>query len=379
MRQRRRLPGICWHKGLERWYMTLDGKQFYLSGRLEWTKTPPAEVQAAYNRTLSRWLAERAVLPEPCAPDPTLDELWLSYLAAVETGPKYHKDGKPTSQVQLIKDACRVAARLFGAEPARDFGPLKLEMVRAEFQKFGWTRETINAAVTRIRCMFRWAVSRQLIAETVYRALKCLPDLTKAEHPHEQRRLGEVPDAVLEETCRHLPPLLAAMVKAHRLIGCRAQEIVVARTCDFDLEADLEAVLAGLEPCWRFTPLESKTDEYYWIGMEAQKILRPLLDFSDPEAWIFATRRKNGRQRANGRGCWTTNSYGLRIARTCRKHSIPHWSPLNIRHAAAEEARRHPRGIEATQARLRHKKVKTSEIYAHDRDVLGRDVARQFG
>ena len=387
MRQRRRLPGICWHRALQRWYMTLDGKQFYLSGRTERTPTPPPEVQAAYDRTLSRWLAERAVLPEPCAPDPTLDELWLSYLAVVEAGPKYHKDGKPTSQIQLIKDACRVAARLFGTEPARDFGPLKLEIVRAEFVKAGWTRETVNAAVTRIRRMFRWAVSRELIAETTYRALKSLPDLTRAEHPHEQRQIGDVPDAVLEETCRHLPPTLASMVRVHRLIGCRAQEIVCARTCDFNTEADkgnaecrmqnaeLEAVR-----CWLFTPSESKTGESYWVGPRAQAILLPLLRPDDPEAYIFSTRRKNGRQRTNGKGCWTTNSYGLRIARTCQKHGIPHWSPNQVRHAAAEEARqKHPARLEAAQSRLRHSKMSTSEIYAHRLDVLGRDVARQLG
>jgi len=31
--------------------------------------------------------------------------------------------------------------------------------------------------------------------------------------------LGDVPDEVLEETARHLPAILAALVRVHRLIG----------------------------------------------------------------------------------------------------------------------------------------------------------------
>ena len=378
MRQRRRLPGICWHKSLERWYVTLDGKQCYLSGRLERTKAPPAEVQAAYDRTLARWLAERAVMPEPVAPEPTLDELWLGYLGAVEAGPKYHRRGKPTSEIQLIKDACRQAARLFGTEPARDFGPLKLEAVRAVFVEMGWTRQTISKAIGRIRRMFRWGASRELIPAAVYHALQALPGLTAAEHPHADQKIGDVADDILEETARHLPPVLAALVRVHRLIGCRAQEILVARTMDFDTEAD--AGNGAAVRCWLFTPAESKTGASYWIGPRAQALLLPLLRPDDQQAYIFSTRRKDGTPRANGRGCWTTNTYALRIAKCCQKHGIPHWSPIAIRHAAAEEARqKHPRGLEAVQSRLRHSKMSTSEIYAHNLNVLGREVARLLG
>jgi integrase len=82
-------------------------------------------------------------------------------------------------------------------------------------------------------------------------------------------------------------------------------------------------------------------------------------------------------------------SYRRAVARACLRFSaslerqgLPavHWSPLQVRHAAAEEARQnHEKGLEATQARLRHKEMKVSEKYAHNLDSLGKDVARRFG
>jgi integrase len=200
-----------------------------------------------------------------------------------------------------------------------------------------------------------------------------LPDLTASELPKGNRPVASACDLVIEETCLRLPTNLAAMVRAHRLIGCRAQEIVVARTCDFDLQADHDAVPEA-ESCWLYRPTESKTGESYWIGPRAQAVLSPLLRPDSPQAWLFPTRKR-------GRGCWTTASYRRAIDRACKQEPpLPHWSPLQLRHAAGEEARqKHPKGLEATQARLRHKEMQVSQKYAHDLSALGRDVARQLG
>ena len=372
MPRRRRIPGICYHKAARRYYVNLDGEEIWLSEQIQPTDSPPLDVQAEYDRRLARWLAARAVLPEPVAPDPTLDELWLGYLSYIEGGLKYKKNGKPTTEVQLIKDACRVAARLFGTEPARDFGTQKLEAVRAVFLERGWTRETINKAVHRVKRMFRWGAHHDLVPESIWRRLQTVPDLTPDEYPHGNQKVPEVKVADLEASLPYLPANLRSMVQAHRLIGCRAQEIVVARTMDFDQEADRDDVAAELR-CWLFTPTESKTGAAYWVGPAAQTILRPWLLPDQPAAWLFPTRRR-------GKGCWTTASYRRHIARCCAKNNLPRWSPLMVRHAAAEEARRfHEKGIEATQARLRHKHVNVSELYAHNLDPLGRDVARRFG
>jgi len=243
MIQGRRIPRLSYHKSNQRYYVTLDGREHYLhEGRLPRSDPPPPPVRAEYDRTLSRWLAARAVLPEPVEPEPNLDELWQGYLAYIEGGLKYKKKGKPTTEVQLIKDACRVAARLFGTEPARDFGTQKLEAVRAVFIERGWTRETINKAVHRVKRMFRWAAyCDDLVPESVWRKLQTVADLTRDEYPHGNREGAPVDDGVLEATAALLPANLAAMVRAHRKIGCRAQEICVARTCDFDFHADDDA------------------------------------------------------------------------------------------------------------------------------------------
>ena len=361
---RKRVPKLCYHRGAGRWYVTLDGTEEYLGKRCKPTQAAPPDVQQEYDRIVAAWLSARALPPERLPNSPTIIEVWSAYLAVVK---EKYGEGERNNMI----GAGKLLAQTFGEEPIASFTAGKLRQLQELMQGLGWAPRHVNKQVSRIRRLFRWAVVDGLVPQEVWLGLKALPGVKEGKRYRRERKVVEVSDEVIEQTLPHLKPLLQAMVRAHRLIGCRAQEITVARTCDFDLEADPDQ---SEQRCWLYTPSESKTEEQYWVGPRAQEILRPLLQPADPTAWLFPTHRKRGP------GHFTTGGYWRAVERACLKGGVPHWSPLQVRHRAAEEARqRHPKGIEAAQARLRHANAAISEIYAHDLSSLGRDVARQLG
>lgn len=363
----RRVPKLCYHRGVGRYYVTLDRKEHYLGGAVPYSETPPDEVRAAYDAAVGAWLLARGRSPAPAevGPEPTVGELWLAYLRHADV--EYRKHGRHTSEYTCVKSACRIVAREYGRLACTRFGEAELEEVRRKMISLGWERRYLNQQVSRVRRMFRWGARRKLYPASVWLDLKALPDVPRSKGLPEARPVPHVPDDVVEATIPHLPASLQPLVRVHRLVGCRADEACVMRPGDFDRRADPDG------GCWLYTPSTSKSAERYWVGPRAQAILLPLLEGRPPDAWLFPTRRR-------GRGCWSTASYRRAVDRACRRHQIPHWSPLQVRHAAAEEARReHPRGIEATQARLRHREITVSQVYAHDLDRLGKDVARRLG
>ena len=369
---RKRIPQPCYHKGTGRWYVTLRGKEEYLSGRLPWSATPPAEVQSEYDRVMSAWLTARAQPPDRLGSSPLVAEVCSSYLGTIG----HYSGGERRNVIEVV----RILAQEAGGEPIAGFSAGRLRQVRQkmidgepgkEGGRSPWAAHFVNKQVSRLRRMFRWAVVEGLVPAEVWHGLRALPGLRESKRDRRARRVEEVPDELIEATLPHIHERLRSMVQAHRLIGCRAQEIVVARTCDFDLDADPDQ---GEHRCWLFTPSESKTDERYWVGPRAQEVLRPLLNPAEPLAWLWPTRVKKGK------GRYSTASYRRFIERACIAGGVKHWSVLQIRHAAAEEARRkHPKALEAAQARLRHARMQVSEIYANDLSALGRDVARKLG
>ena len=92
-----------------------------------------AESRLEYRRVLMEWEANgRRLPPKPAddkAADLSLNELMVAYGRHVEG--YYVKDGRPTSEQTVIKNALRFAKTLDGHTAARDFGPSALKAVRA--------------------------------------------------------------------------------------------------------------------------------------------------------------------------------------------------------------------------------------------------------
>lgn len=378
-RARKLIPSLCHHKGRQLGYVTVAGRQVYFKGR--WPagrRQPPSAVADQYQRWCARRLAEiDAAGPSlpVAAGDPSLDELWLAYHAFCAT--EYRKHGELTSEYWCVKNACRVAARLYGEEPAADFGPRKLEVVRAEFVRLGWERRYINQQIQRVRRMFSWGVRRELVPEATWRQLLHVPGLRKGKTEAPERRdVKPVDWAAVEKTLAKLTPLQRAMVRVHRLTGCRAAEVCVMRPCDVDQAADP----------WRWVPYTAKTEHLdevpavrYWIGPAAQKILKPLLKKATADGWMFPTRRPGGSRT----GRYTPNGYRQFIVKACELAGVPRWSPRQIRHTRLTEIRalswEGHTGLEAANAIAGHADLATTAIYAAKKDALAQLVVSRIG
>src|SRR5690606_8711603 len=116
-------------------------------------------------------------------------------------------------ELPSYKAPLSIVRKLYARTLARDFGPRQLKAVRGEMVRAGWVRTSINRHVVRIRTVFRWAASEQLIPEETYRALLTVAGLQagRTEAP-EGKRIEAVPDAIVEATLPNLTSVVRAMV-----------------------------------------------------------------------------------------------------------------------------------------------------------------------
>jgi len=254
------------HRASGQAIVTLDGVDHYL-GRYG-TKASKDK----YDRLIGEWLARKRVpAPDPSG-DLTITELAIRYWRFAES--YYRKNGQSTGVTPGIKVALRSLRNAYGPTRAADFGPLALQAVQQRMVDAGLSRPYINENIARIKRMFRWAVSQELVPESVYRALAAVPGLKKGKtEAREPAPIGPVPDPVVDATLPYLPPVVADMVRFHRLVGCRPSEVCLIRPCDIDRSGEV----------WCNVPESHKTEHRdrerrIYIGPKAQSILLPYLN-----------------------------------------------------------------------------------------------------
>ena len=318
-------------------------------------------------------------------------------------------NGTHTGTLGDIKTAIR-ALRQFDGMSAASFGPVLLEELMHELAsekvrcvknggKIDYRpRKTINRTIKTIRMIFGWAVTRELVPPEKYMAMKTMK-LLKAyrTNARELKKVRHVPDTVIEQTLPHLPKVVSDMVRFQRLTGVRPGELCSLRPEDVDRsEVTWLWRLSNHKNAWR-----DHTREIH-IGPKGRAILEPYLDRPDhqncflsseselirnrerrsnraspmtPSQWA---RRKKSVQKYRKVTAYTVDSYRRAITRACEKSSISAWSPNQIRHTAATEARA-KHGLDAAQLRLGHKHASTTEIYADLNRHRAAELAEQLG
>jgi hypothetical protein len=115
----------------------------------------------------------------------------------------YNNDGKPTKELSGMKYAIKPVRRLYGILPVCDFGPLALKAVRQAMIESDLCRTQINARINRIRRVFRWAVSEELVPPSVYEALRTVQGLRFGRtEARESEPVRPVPDDASTGACR---------------------------------------------------------------------------------------------------------------------------------------------------------------------------------
>jgi integrase len=363
---------------------------------------------------VAEWLANnRQPSTEEAEPDLTVTELVARYWQFAKS--YYVKNGCPTDTLDGIKASLRFLRRSHGSKPAATFGPKALKAVRSQMVGEGLSRPYINASVGRIRRVFKWAVSEELVPVTVYQALTTVPGLSKGRtKARETAPVGPVADSVVDATLDHLGAIVADMVRIQRLTGCRPAEVCIVRPGDIDRTGEV----------WEYRPESHKTEHrdrqrVILIGPKAQQILTPYL-LRPADAYCFspveaeakhrearhAARRTlmscgnrpgSRKPRGNPGLRYRVRSYRQAICRAVARANrerleqakrdgkpenevdlLPTWSPNRLRHSAATEIRRRY-GLEASQVVLGHAKADVTQVYA-ERDLqLARRVIREVG
>jgi len=385
-----RIPSYRLHKPTGQAVVTLDGHDNYLG------KHDTPESRQKYDRIVAEWLELRSAgMPtvpaasegsgNPRFADLTIDELILAFDQHAQTHYRA-ADGSSTGEADNFKDAFKQLRQFYGGGQARLFGPLALRTVREEMIGEGLARTTINARVRRIRHLFRWGASMELVPVTVCQALATVQGLQRGRTmAPEPEGMSAVPAEIVGKARPFMSPPVAALVQLQLLTGGRLGELLVMRPCNLDR--------SGL--VWVYRPRQHKTEHKgkgraVFLGPQAQQVLAPFLaEDLGPDDYLFSPRRwmaqKNaqraltrktprqpshalGKRRKN-RPTWKLRerysrvSYRQAIVRACRKAGVPDWTPLQLRHTAATRIRAEF-GIEMARVILGHSRVETSQIYA---------------
>jgi integrase len=389
-----RLPKYRHHKARNLAVVRINGHDHYLG------KYNSPETHAEYRRLVSEWLAH-GITPTPVRSDqevdhsPSINEVMVGYIKHVDS--YYVKEGRPTSEVSLIRRALRVLRQHYGHTPAKDFGPLALKTVRHAFIDAGLCRREVNRRTGLVVRFFKWAVENELVPASVHHGLKAVSGLRKGRtEVRETEPVKPVPDADVDAVLPHVGWRVAAMIKLQRLTGMRPGEVIRTRTFDLDSSGKV----------WVYRPESHKTEHHgksrqIFLGPRAQDVLKPWLK-TDLSAYLFSPReameelrserrrnrktrvqpsQQNRRKRSPKKSFgdrYTRDSYRRAIAKGCEKAGVPHWHPNQLRHNAATWIRKEF-GLDVARAVLGHSDATTTTIYAERDHALAASAMGRLG
>jgi integrase len=428
-----RNPKYRLHKARNLAAVTLDGKIHYL-GEFE-----SPESYRKYDALLAEWHRKQSLGPVASTPAGEVARYTCGRLAAdylVFAQRWYVKNGEPTSQIALVKQALKALVALYETEPAVNFGPVKLKNLQQYLVDQGKSRVYVNKLVACLKVAFKWAASEELVAAATYHALQTVGGLKKGRtQARETDPVRPVAQETIDETLKFLSGVVGDMIRLQLLTGMRPGEVVGLRPTDVTRRTD---------GSWAYRPGSHKTEHHgkercIFIGPAAQEVLLPYL-LRDAEAYCFSpaesvrqyyTARRTNRksritpsQRCRQRkakprrpptGRYSPASYRRAIERACEKafkmpedlrrsprdekgRRLPEspdarlerlrlaaewreahrWSPNQLRHTKGTELRQRY-GIEAARVVLGHSNTKTTEIYA-ERDLnKAAEIMQQIG
>lgn len=339
---------------------------------------------------------------------------------------EYHRfccDHYPATSTEPDGIACalRPVVDNYGLVQAAAFGPLALQAVRERLVYNRLSRKYINRQVDRIRGMFKWAASRELVPVAVHAALMTVAPLKAGRTAaKELPPVRAVPWSAVEVLLPHLPGVIAAGVRVLWFTGCRLGEMVPLRPCDLEQSGDvwlyhpgrhknahrgqvrvicfgpqamaaLKPYLTGSAKGYIFTPATAwretcerrkatrKTKAY---GKAAKLIPKPRRFLPRYNARSFAHALRHGWiALARSKGVEGTPAKGQPLADWLTANGITgYWHAHQLRHSRGTMIRANPEwGLEGAQAVLGHATVAASQIYAETSLAVAIAISKSTG
>lgn len=360
----RNVPSLRHHKARGLAVVTLGGKDFYCG------KFGSPESRREYDRVVGEWLAAGRPQVVGTAHRLTMAELLVRYMRFAEG---YYLP--PSREIEGITLALRPLKEHYAHTLAADFGPLSLRAVRDGWVRAGLARKHINSRVGKIRRLFKFAVSHELVPPGVLDGLRAVEPLTFGHTTAVESAPREaVDEAVFRATLPHLSPTVRAMLELMWWTGARPSEVCSLRSAEVDRSGET----------WVCRPRSHKNahrgqERRIFLGPQAQRVLAPWLRDDGEEivfqpreavaaqraAWSKGLRTNTTRERAaaNKRRAaaearkaktgssrpasrreagdrYTPQRLANAVRRVCIKHKIARWTPYMIRHATATRIER---------------------------------------
>jgi integrase len=368
-----------------------------------------------YELLLTKLRAHEGKLPAEHQQDLTIAELVERFMAHAEA---YYVDPATkaqTSEVWALAAAYRPLVRLFASELASAFGPLALQDVRnamiagswmtdderkewtKQGRKLGLARTTCNDQINRVKLLFRWGASMELVPASVVHGLATVAGLRRGRSAaRETERVTPVSAVIIDDTLPHLPPVIRDMVELLLLTGMRCGELCIMRACDLDMSGET----------WLYRPewhkgLWRDKERVIAFGPRAQAIIRKYLG-TKLDAYLFRpsaqheamsaakraarktpvqpsqrNRRKPGAHRRPGER-FKVSAVNRAIRRACERAGIDRWPVHQLRHSASLTFSREM-GLESARAALGHSSVHMTAMYSGRDLEAAKKVAQQVG
>lgn len=370
------------------------------------------QTQARFARAKLAWeLAGRTVTEDVRAAafdarPATRDRLTLADVIArfVAWAKEHYRDadGSESGEVYNVELACKPLKDGLGAMFAEDFGPKAFAQFQRELVEKGLARKTVNQRCGIVRRVFRWAAKQELVPASAWHGLQAVDGLQRGRSgAKEGREVKPAPREDVERTLPRLPPMVRAMVELQLATGMRPGEVCMFRLDETDMSGDV----------WIFRPRLHKNawrgrERVVAIGPKGQAAIRSVLRPGAQTGFLFDPRiaeadrsvdrrakrqtppwpshlriheeRKARRERRVLGECYSRLSYTQAVRRACTLAGVPMWTPGQLRHTFATEARK-AFGLEIARALLGHARVETTQIYAEVDTAKAVDAAQRIG
>lgn len=355
---RKPIYGLHATSGLAR--TTVNGKRVTLG------KYNSPESRATFARIVEEWEAAHAERKPRGNSELTVSRLAVLFLQHAER--EYVRDGRPTGETKNFRMALQAMTDQFHGVRVLDFGPKKLKMLQQRLVEDGYAQQTINGITRRIKQVFDWAVSEEMISVNAAQSLKTVHGLragkTAARPPQPK---PAVPEAAVDAVRPFVTKPVWGMLQFMLFTGCRPAECCSMMWSEIDTRGKV----------WMYTPKHHKTahrgkHRVIHVGPQGQQVLNALRELSrsdyvfDPEVGLQEFIRKqygaDAKVRSTVGACYSKHSLNAAVRKACDRAGIPRWSPGQLRKTRATLARQQG-DLETAQQVLGHSSKSTTERF----------------
>jgi integrase len=212
-------------------YIYHKRRRIYLPGAYN-----SARSKTAYQRVLLQIAAGLPIRPEggEITKAPVVGDLVVRYL---DYAHGYYPNGPRSTYKTLCRLMNWVLSRDgLSATPIAKFGPLDLKELQAAMVQGGLVRTTINGRVNKIRGMFKWGVSDQIVPVEIWQALCSVQGLRKGRTTEPAPRLP-VDWKNVEPVLPHVSKVIGAMLTFQLYTGVRSGSLCKATRGQFTQDA----------------------------------------------------------------------------------------------------------------------------------------------